>query len=178
MDKIDIGVGFEQVAPHPLALMRLARHQKNAQLVAHPFDGDDRAIVDVGQFAWQRRNFEFKDIGPGVLDRRLDIDGLADRRVERCNPLAVAAHFKRDRLAGIGGVEHARADRLLLADYTEARRLDQFDAPVSLARMAGDQRVQRRFEAERRDIGGNVMDNAVGDENRRADPVGRNVAEA
>ena len=93
MDEIDIGVGFQKIAPHPLALMRLARHQQHAQFVAHALDRDDGAVVDLRQFVGQRRDFEFEDIRPGVLDRALDVDRLADRRVERRDPLAVAAHF-------------------------------------------------------------------------------------
>ena len=45
MDEIDVGVGLEQVAPHALALMRLARDQQHAELVAHALDRDDRAMV-------------------------------------------------------------------------------------------------------------------------------------
>ena len=36
--------------------------------------------------------------------------------------------------------------------------------PVALAGMAGDERVQRRIEAERAGVGGNIVDDAVGDE--------------
>ena len=46
MDEIDAGVGLEKVAPGALAGMRLARHQQDAQLVAHAVDRDDRAVVD------------------------------------------------------------------------------------------------------------------------------------
>ena len=90
-------------------------------------------------------------LGPACSIAHLDVDRLADRRAERRDLLAVAPHFERDRLARIGGVEHARADRLVLADNAEARRLDQLDAPVALAFMAGDERMQRRLEAERGD---------------------------
>ncbi len=147
MDKIDIGVRLQQIAPHPLALVRLARHQQNLEFVAHAFDGDDGAVVDFGQFVRQRRDFEFDDVRSGVIDAHLDVDGLADRRVQRRDPFAVAAHFDGDRLARIGGVEHARADRLVLADNAEARGFDEFDAPVALAFMTGDQRMHRRLEA-------------------------------
>ena len=50
----------------------------------------------------------------------------------------------------VGAVEHARGDDLILADDAVARRLDEFDPALPLALMAGDQRMQRRVEAERR----------------------------
>ena len=54
-----------------------------------------------------------------------------------------------DRLAAVGAVEDAGDDDLILADDAVPRRLDQFDAPLTLALMAGDQRMQRSVEAER-----------------------------
>ena len=49
--------------------------------------------------------------------------------------------------------------------------------PVALALVAGDQRMQRRVEAERAGRGGDVVGDAVGDEDRAADPLGRRVGE-
>ena len=68
MNEIDVGVGLQKIAPHALALVRLARHQKHAQFVAHAFDRNDGAIVDVGKLVRQGRDFEFDDIRPGVID--------------------------------------------------------------------------------------------------------------
>ena len=57
--------------------------------------------------------------------------------------LAVAPHRELHRLAVVGAVEDAGFDDLILADDAVARRLDEFDAPLPLALMAGDQRMQR-----------------------------------
>jgi hypothetical protein len=65
---------------------------------------------------------------------------------------------------------------LLLTDDTEARACGQHHATVALAGAAGDQRVDRRGKAELRRRG-NVVNAAVGDQNRARDPVGRHVGE-
>ena len=77
----------------------------------------------------------------------------------------------------VGAVEDAGDDDLILADDAVARRLDQFDAPLPLALMAGDERMQRRVEAERSRRLGNVVRIAIGDHDRAADPLGRRVGE-
>jgi len=46
-------------------------------------------------------------------------------------------------------VHFAAASHLVLADNAEARRLDEFDPPVALAGMPGDEDVQRRVETQR-----------------------------
>ena len=48
------------------------------------------------------------------------------------------------------GVEHAVLDALRLVQDGEARRAVEHDAAVVLALLAGDERVDRRIEAERR----------------------------
>ena len=177
MDEIDVGVGLQEIAPHALAGMRLAGDQQHAQLVAHAVDGDDGLVVDRGQLARQRRHFELEDVLAGVVDRDRDVEPLADAGVVARERLAVALDRDRRRLAVVVAVEHAHADGLALADDAEARRLDQFEPPVALALVAGDERVQRRVEAERVDLGGDVVDDAVGDEDGAADALGRHVGE-
>ncbi len=49
-----------------------------------------------------------------------------------------------DRLAIPARIDDAGADRLLLADDAEARRLDELDATIALAFMASDQGMNRR----------------------------------
>src|SRR3546814_8454464 len=44
--EVDRGVRLEQVAPGPLAGMRRARDEKDAQPVADAVDDDDRPVVD------------------------------------------------------------------------------------------------------------------------------------
>ena len=52
---------------------------------------------------------------------------------------------------------------------------DNRDAAVALVLAAGDERMHRRLEAQRGGIGGNVVDPAVGDQERAGDAVDRNV---
>ena len=75
------------------------------------------------------------------------------------------------------GVEDAGDDRLVLADDAEARRLDELDAAIALALVAGDRAhaAARRSRARRRS--GNVVGEPVGDDDRAADALGRRVAE-
>ena len=149
MHQIDVGVGLQEIAPHPLAGMRLAGDQQHPQLVAHALDVDDGAIAVGGELVFDRRDFQFDHVRPGMVDRRLDIDPLADLGVDLGDRLAVAPHRELDRLAVVGAVEDAGDDDLILADDAVPRRLDQFDAALTLALMAGDERVQRSVEAER-----------------------------
>ena len=55
---------------------------------------------------------------------------------------------------------------------------DQHDAAVALVRLAGDQRMHRRGEAERAGVGRHVVDAAVGDQDGAGDAVGRHVGRA
>ena len=177
VDEIDVGVGLQNVAPHPFARMRLAGHQQHAQLVAHAVDRHHRLVVDRGQFVGKFGDLQFENIVAGVIDRRGYFEPFADARLHRGDRLAVAAHGDFGRLAMIVAVEHAGDDGLALADDAEARRFNQLDAPVALALVAGDQHMQRRLEAERRGVGGSVVGNAVGDEDRAGHALGRRVGE-
>ncbi len=56
-------------------------------------------------------------------------------------------------------------------------RGDQLDAAVELARLAGQQRMHGRIEAERGGRSRHVVDLAVGDHDRRRRAVGRHVGE-
>ena len=125
MHEIDRGVRFEQVAPGPLAGMRLAGDQQHAQLVAHAVDRDHGAVVDCGQFAGERRRFDLDDVRPAMRDRNIDVAATPDRDSARFDDVAVAAHrhlggafFRALILDPIG-------DGLRLADDAEARRGDE-----------------------------------------------------
>ena len=147
------------------------------QLVAHAFDVDDGAIAVGGELIFDRRDFQLDYVRPGMVDRRLDLDPLADLGVDFRDRLAVAPHCELYRLAAVGAVEDARDDDLVLADDAVPWRFDQFDAPLTLALVAGDQRVQRGVEAERGRRLGNVVHVAIGDHDRAADPLRRRVGE-
>ena len=90
---------------------------------------------------------------------------------------AVTMNGQRRGLSRIGAVEDAHGDRLVFADDAEARRLDEFDPPIPLAGVAGDEDMQRRAKSERRDRGGNVVSDSVGDDDRSADAFRRRVAQ-
>src|SRR6185437_4731990 len=177
MHQIDRGVGFEQIAPGALAGMRLAGYQQHPQFVAHAVDRNYRAIVDLGELVFERRSLDLDDVLPGMRDRHVDFDLGADRDVALFQRLAVAPH--RDlRGAYLGAlVFDAEADGLRLPDDAKARRLREYDAAVDLVFVAGNQRVQRRGEAECRGIGRHVVHAAVGDHDGAGDAVGRHVGE-
>ena len=58
---------------------------------------------------------------------------------------------------------------------SKARRLDELDAAVALALMSGHERLNGRLEAERFGLGGNIVNDAVGQKNSPADALRRNV---
>ena len=178
MDEIDIGVRLQQVAPGALAGMGFARHQQHFEFVAHAVHRHHGAVVDGGQLARQRRHFDFDDIGPAMGDADGNADVLAQRHVDFCDFHAVAPHPQRYRLAPVCRVEHARDDGLVLADDAETRGLHQLDAAIALARVAGDEDVERSLDAQSRDRGGDVVDDAVRHHHHRADALGRHIGEA
>ena len=177
MDEIDVRVGFQEIAPHALALVRLAGDEQHAQFVANALDRDDRLVVEGRQLARDRRRLELENVRARMVDRRRDPEGLSDRGADRGERLPVAAHGQRRRLARTAAVDHAQGDRLVLADDAEARRLDELDAAVALFRMPCDEDMQRRVETQRADRGGNVVRDSVGDDDRPADAFGRRVAQ-
>ena len=177
MHEIDVGVGFQQIAPHSFARMRLAGDQQHPELVAHALDVDHGAIAVGGDFAFDRRDFELNHVRARMVDRRLHIDPLPDLGVDRRDRFAVAPHRELDRLAVVGAVKNAGFDDLIFADNAVARRLNELDTPLPLAFVTGDQRMQRRVEAKRSRGLRNVVRVAVGDDDRAADPVGRRIGE-
>ncbi len=177
MDKVDVGVRLQEIAPHALAGMRFAGDEQHAQLVAHAVDVDHGAVAVGRKFPLDWGDLELDHVDAGVFDRRLHLDPLAGLGAHRGDRLAVAAYSEADRRARTGAVDDARDDRLVLADDAIARRLDQLDPPLALALMAGDQGVQRRIEPKRGGGAGNVVDVAVGDHDRAADPLERRVGE-
>src|SRR5262249_60212428 len=64
MHEIDAGIGFEEIAPRPLAGMRLARYEKDAQLVAHAGDRHHRAVVDGRELAFGRARRDLGGVRP------------------------------------------------------------------------------------------------------------------
>ncbi len=177
MHEIDRGVGLEQVAPGALAGMRLAGDQQHAQLVAHAVDRDHGAVVDRREFVLQRRGFDLDDVRPGMRDRDLHPHIGVGGDVAGLDLLAVAPHRDARGRGADALILDPEGDGLLLADNAEARRRGQHHAAVALVGTSGDQRMQRRVEAERGGVGRHVMHAAVGDQEGAGDPVRRHVGE-
>ena len=177
MDEIHIGVGFEKVAPCALARMRLSRDEEHAQLLADALDGDDRAVVRLGEFVRKAVHVEFDDVRAAMIDAHLDRERLAraDRLAHEL--LAVPAH--RDHCgARAAAFQHLRADRLVLADDAEAGRLEELDLAVALVGAPGHERVQRRAEAEALDGSRDVVHDAVRDHHDAGEAIGRDVGKS
>jgi len=81
MHEIDRRVGFENVAPHPLASMRLARDEQHPQAVAHAVDDDCGAVVDKRQL-----------VGPGLdLERAMWMLPARERFTKEARALRLEA---------------------------------------------------------------------------------------
>ena len=92
--EVDGGVGLEQVAPHALAGVRLARHQQHAQVLAHALGRHDHAVVGGGQLARRRLELDLDDVLAGVRERHLDRHGAADLGGARLVRAALAADLE------------------------------------------------------------------------------------
>ena len=110
-----------------------------------------------------------------MRDRDLRIDGAAGRDASAVQDLAVAADGdlggRRPYALVLDAIDH----RLRLADDAEARRRHQHDAAVALVARAGDERMDRSVEAQRRHLRRHVVDAAVGEQDGAGDAVGWHV---
>ena len=175
MHEIDAGVGLQQIAPGAFAGMRLAGYEQHPQFVAHAVDGHHRAIVDWRQFAFQRRRFDLDDVWAGVGNFQRDADLFAAAHGALAQHIAVASHHDTRAFVADALIVEPIGDGLALADDAETRRGHNGDAAITLVAAAGDQRMDRRVEADTGGIGGNVMHASVGNEKRSGDAIGRNV---
>ena len=78
MDEVDVGVRFQDVAPHALTRVRFARHQQHLELVAHAVDRHHRLVVQRGQLTRDRRDVDLDHVGTGMVDPDRDVDPLPD----------------------------------------------------------------------------------------------------
>ncbi len=183
MHEIDRGVGFQDIAPHPLAGVRLARHQQNLEPVAHAVDDDRGAVVGQGQLVRPRLDCEFKHVRAAVVDRDRQLYVLADRHQQWVLGAAVLApddpRLLLGRIAGRGRqILDADRQRRILADEAEARRLGDHEPPVALARMPRQQHLQRRAQlpgGSGRIAGRHVVHLAVGDHHHPGEPLPRDI---
>src|SRR5262249_8467812 len=177
MDQIDRGVGLEQIAPGALSGMWLAGHQQYAQLVAHAVNRNDRAIINLREFAVERRGLYLHDVWPGMWDRHIDFDVGAQGNHTLFQDLAIASH------CDFGGTElgsliiYPKADGLRLTDDAEARRQSKHDPTVDFVVVARNQRMQGGGKSQRGRVGGDIMNTAVGDQDGTGDTIGRYVGE-
>ena len=177
--EVDRGVGLEQVAPCPLARVRLARDQQHAQFFAHAVDGDDRAVVDRGDLLAGVLGLELDEVDAWMRHRHVDRGRLAGHRLDPVDDLPVAPHLDRHGAPETGpDLVDPEADALGLADDPEAGAKRQRDAAVALVRPAGDQPVDGRGEAEVARARRDVVDHPVGHEQRARDALGRHVGDA
>jgi hypothetical protein len=115
-----------------------------------------------------------------VWDRHADRDLLADTDAAGVDGLAVAPHVDLGSAGDAAGtlIFDPVGDGLRLSDDAEARRGDQHDTAVAFVLVAGDQRMHRRGEAERRHLVRHIVHAAVGDHDGAGDAVVRHVRES
>src|SRR5262249_8027322 len=140
-------------------------------------DGDDRAIVDVGELALERRRFDLDDVRPGMGYGHGDADVATRAEGAALDQLAGAARRHLRRACRRALILDAEGDGLRLPDDAEARSGHEHDAAVALVLVTGDQPVHGRGEAERRDLARHVVHASVGDEDGAGDAVVGNVGE-
>ena len=98
-----------------------------------PSIGIDGLVVGGGQLARTAFRLDLDDVRAAMVDAHGQAQHLAGHGAALEHLHAVAAHDDADGI-GAAGVLDAQADRLVLADDAEARRVEQRDAPVALRR--------------------------------------------
>ena len=185
MDEVDRGIGFEDVAPDPLAGMRLARDEQHPQTVAHAVDHDDRVVVVERQLVRAGLDRELEDIGSAVVDRQGQRNVAADRHRHLPRRAAILAPCH-DRLAlcalllagAFGQVLDPDLQLQFLADQAKARRLCDDEPAVAFVGQAGEQNVQRRADRLGGSLGvagRDVVHLPVGDHDDAGETLSRHV---
>ena len=101
MHEIDRGIGFQQIAPYPLAGMGLARDQKHPQAIAHTIDNDNRAVVLQCLFGIARFDFKLDNVFAAMLNRNFEGGLFTDGNGKRFSLFAIDMHsHHRHRRAG------------------------------------------------------------------------------
>ncbi len=186
MDEVDRGIGFEDVAPDPLAGMRLARDEQHPQTVTHAVDHDDGMVVVERQLARARLHCELENVGAAVIDRQCQRNIAVDRHGHLAWRAAVLAP-RHDRLALCGlrlvsgffrQVLNPDLQLQILADQAKARRLGDDEPAVAFVGQAREQNVQRRadrFGGCFRVAGGNIVNLSVGNHDDPREALSRHI---
>src|SRR5262249_23750611 len=125
--EIDRGIRLEQIAPGPLAGVRLARHQQHPQLVANAVDRHYRTVVHQRELAVEPLGLDLDDVRAGVGNLHADGYLLTDPDAAVVDGLAVSP-YRDPRRAGRGAlVFDPVGDGLRLPDDAEAWRGHQHD---------------------------------------------------
>ena len=141
MDQIHALIGFEQIAPDPLPDMRLTGDQQHSERLPYSLDADNRPIVCGGEFGRGGLDFDFEQIGSGMVDGDGEFDLLLRRQTAFGHQHTIAPHPGFERLASASGLLDAETQDLFFAHQSEARTIKQHNAPVMFFLMAGNQGV-------------------------------------
>jgi hypothetical protein len=178
MDEVDGRVGLEEVAPGPLAGVRLARDQQHPQPVAHAVDDDHGAVVGERQLPIARRGLDLEHRRPGVLQHEFDDRVLAGGEVGGPERPAVAADGDGGGAARLARhVVDAQHHALLLPDDAVGRDLLDDQAAVDLVVPARQQHVEGRGELQRACAFRRIVDLAVGHGDDAGDAPARHVGQ-
>ncbi len=178
VDQIHIGVRFQQVAPGPLAHVRLPRNQQHPQAIPDGVDADQRVIVGGGNLTVYVSHSDFKNVSARVLQRCHDFQSFVGSHCELLNSASVRAQAGRDGRARLEGCifgSQAQGDGFI--DQAKFRRFDHHNAAIPLVLTSGQQHMHRRFDARLFGQGRHIVNNAVGDQNNACQTTVGNVCD-
>ncbi len=171
MHQIHGRIGFQEVAPDPLARVRLARDEQHPQPVAHPVDLDDRRIVAVCQLVGRGRDLKLQHVHAPVRQRHRQLQILAHRDGEglRFAPVDRDHEIRRCPRRGrdLSLILDPKRERHGLAQNGEGRRVADHEPPIPVLLVAGQQHMERRGHL-RREL--EIVDLPVGDEDGARHP--------
>ena len=178
MDEIDGGIGFQQRAPGALAGMGLAGDQQHLQPVAHAIDQGDGRVVGEAQLLGPRLDREFEDVLAAMVDVEIEGHVLADGDLHRRQGLAVLHDVDAGQRARRGrAILDPELEGDVLVDDAEAGGGRHDEAPVGFVGQAAQQHMHRCAEAEGIEIGRDVVDLPVADEDGAGDAARRQIGD-
>jgi hypothetical protein len=177
--QIHRGVGFQDVAPGPLARVRLAGDQQDPQALAHAVDHHGGVVVDQGELVRARLDRDLQHAGPAVVQLELDLFFPPDRQHDGARLPAVLGqgHLGQVARAALWQVVDPEGQGQPAPDDAVAGRLDHGQAAVPLVLSAAEQEVERRVERQGFQILRHVVDHTVADHHDGADPLARDLGE-